>query len=208
VIYEIDLPAVLDYKTSTLNANGATPGAIRREVGIDLRHDWPPALRSAGFDPAQPTAWLAEGLLPYLQANDQEALFGHVHELTAPGSQVAVEVAIKPSGLLVHEQPPGAQQKSPTLRAASTSAQPGEDETFDPSRLWYVDEDGPIDCATWFDSHGWTTQSLDSRQEQLRLGRHKPTDHDQPRPLLMSFITAARVGEEHEQTGSEAAGNF
>lgn len=188
VIYEIDLPEVLAYKTSTLNALGATP-ATRRAVGIDLRRDWPTALRDAGFDPTQPTAWLAEGLLPYLPADAQDTLFSHVDRLSAPGSQAAVEVAIKPSGLLVEEQQPGAEQQSPTLGAAS--AQRREDESFDPSRLWYLDEDNPLSCAEWFDSHGWTTQSVDSRQELTRLGRHKPTADDRPRPLIMSFITAA-----------------
>jgi hypothetical protein len=61
VIYEIDLPAVLDYKTSTLNANGATPGAIRREVGIDLRHDWPPRYAALGLIPPSPRpGWLKD----------------------------------------------------------------------------------------------------------------------------------------------------
>lgn len=60
VVYEIDQPQVLDYKSATLADSGATPSADRREVAIDLREDWPAALRAAGFDPTKPTAWLAE----------------------------------------------------------------------------------------------------------------------------------------------------
>ena len=60
------------------------------EVPIDLRHDWPAALRDAGFDASLPTAWLAEGLLMYLPADAQDRLFEQVTELSAPGSRVAV----------------------------------------------------------------------------------------------------------------------
>ena len=40
----------------------AHPTAELRAVPIDLRHDWPTALRAAGFDAGQPSAWIAEGL--------------------------------------------------------------------------------------------------------------------------------------------------
>ena len=61
VVYEIDQPAVIDFKNRVLGDLGAQPTAERRTVGIDLRGDWPAALRDAGFDPGAPTAWLAEG---------------------------------------------------------------------------------------------------------------------------------------------------
>ena len=35
-----------------------------------MRNDWPAALRAKGFDVAAPTAWIAEGLLVYLSAED------------------------------------------------------------------------------------------------------------------------------------------
>ena len=71
-VYEIDQPKVLEYKAATLAEHGAQPSADRREVPIDLRQDWPKALREAGFDDAAPTAWLAEGLLMYLPGDAQE----------------------------------------------------------------------------------------------------------------------------------------
>src|SRR5690625_2147521 len=91
VVYEIDQPAVLRYKTAVLDAHGAVPTATRRVVGVDLRDDWPAALTAAGFDAAAPTAWLAEGLLPYLPSDAQERLFTEVTAVSAPGSQFAVE---------------------------------------------------------------------------------------------------------------------
>jgi len=74
-VFEIDQPKVLSYKTSTLDAHGAAPKARRVPVAADLRDDWPAALIAAGFDATQPTAWLAEGLLPYLPGDAQDRLF-------------------------------------------------------------------------------------------------------------------------------------
>src|SRR3954467_6896549 len=54
VVYELDQPAVIEFKTRTLADLGATPTADRRTVAVDLRDDWPAALRAAGFDPARP----------------------------------------------------------------------------------------------------------------------------------------------------------
>src|SRR6516225_90546 len=71
VLYEIDQPQVIAFKTNTLADLGADPTAERRAVAIDLREDWPAALREAGFDVTQPTAWSAEGLLPYLPPEAQ-----------------------------------------------------------------------------------------------------------------------------------------
>jgi methyltransferase (TIGR00027 family) len=93
VVYEIDQPAVIDFKTGVLNDLGAQPIAKHRTVGIDLRGDWPTALKAAGFDPGTPTAWLAEGLLIYLPPDAQDRLFDTITALSAPGSAVATEYA-------------------------------------------------------------------------------------------------------------------
>ena len=53
-VFEIDQPKVLEYKAETLAEHGAPPSAERHEVPIDLRHDWPNALREAGFDADRP----------------------------------------------------------------------------------------------------------------------------------------------------------
>jgi len=91
VVYEIDQPAVIDFKTTTLAGLQAEPTATRRTVGIDLRDDWPTALRAAGFDPSAPTAWLAEGLLIYLPPDAQDRLLDTITGLSAPGSAAATE---------------------------------------------------------------------------------------------------------------------
>jgi methyltransferase (TIGR00027 family) len=91
VVYEIDQPEVIAFKTRTLADLGAEPTATRRTVAIDLRDDWPTALKANGFDPTRPTAWSAEGLLVYLPPEAQDRLFDDVTALSAPGSQVATE---------------------------------------------------------------------------------------------------------------------
>jgi len=91
VVYEVDQPKVIEFKSTTLAALGAKPKADRRTVAIDLRDDWPKALRDNGFDVTQPTAWIAEGLLIYLPAEAQDLLFDRIDELSAPGSRLATE---------------------------------------------------------------------------------------------------------------------
>jgi methyltransferase (TIGR00027 family) len=90
-VYEVDQPEVIEFKSKTLADLGATPTANRRAVAIDLRDDWPTALQDNGFDPSQPTAWIAEGLLIYLPPVAQDRLFDHITALSVPGSWLATE---------------------------------------------------------------------------------------------------------------------
>jgi methyltransferase (TIGR00027 family) len=91
-VYEIDLPDVLSFKATTLTDLGATSRADVRAVPVDLRHDWPTALRAAGFDAERPSAWLAEGLLPFLPPEAQDRLLDDIGTLSAKGSRLASEV--------------------------------------------------------------------------------------------------------------------
>lgn len=91
VVYEVDQPEVIEFKTTTLGRLGAEPTATHRVVAIDLREDWPKALADNGFDSKQPTAWIAEGLLIYLPPEAQDKLFDDVTALSAPGSWLATE---------------------------------------------------------------------------------------------------------------------
>jgi len=91
VVYEVDMPEVIEFKTLTLGDLGAEPTAERRTVAIDLRDDWASALKAAGFDPQAPSAWSAEGLLVYLPDEAQDALFDNISALSTPGSRLAFE---------------------------------------------------------------------------------------------------------------------
>jgi methyltransferase (TIGR00027 family) len=91
VVYELDQPQVIDFKTRRLTELGARPTADRRVVAVDLREDWATALSAAGFDTGRPAAWSAEGLLGYLPPEAQDRLLDAITELSAPGSRVATE---------------------------------------------------------------------------------------------------------------------
>ena len=51
LVFEIDQPRVLEFKTEILQSHGVEPACRYTAVGIDLRYDWPKALCNKGFDP-------------------------------------------------------------------------------------------------------------------------------------------------------------
>lgn len=90
-VFEIDQPQVIGAKAAAMAKLGAAPAARLQNVAVDLRDDWPKALRDSGFDVTQPSAWSAEGLLMYLPPEAQDRLFDNITELSAPGSRIATE---------------------------------------------------------------------------------------------------------------------
>jgi methyltransferase (TIGR00027 family) len=90
-LFEVDLPDVLAVKDIVLAAEAARPRCARTTVPADLREDWRGALTAAGFEAAAPTAWLTEGLLLYLSAEEVTSLLTTISALSAPGSRFACE---------------------------------------------------------------------------------------------------------------------
>jgi methyltransferase (TIGR00027 family) len=183
-VYEIDQPKVLEYKSATLEAHGATPSADRHEVAIDLRQDWPAALVAEGFDPKAPTAWLAEGLLMYLPADAQDRLFTQISELSAPGSRIAAETAANHSDDRRQEM---------RERLDRVAAKLGIDRNVDIQDLMYRDDDR-ADVATWLNDHGWRATAQNSDDEMRRLDRwveRVPSADD--RDAFSQFVTAERI---------------
>jgi len=169
-VYEIDQPQVLEFKAAALAAY--PPTAQRRGVAVDLREDWPAALRAAGFDSAQPTAWLAEGLLPYLPADAQDSLFINIGTLSAPGSRIAVEGY---DGKLVLDESEEEAARREQVRAAFKTA---VDVDVTIESLIYEDENR-ADPAEWLEAHGWSVTKTDAHDEMARLGRPVPEDIQQ-----------------------------
>ena len=99
-VFEIDQPQVIEFKTATLTALGAEPTVDLRAVPIDLRDDWPAALRQAGFDAGRPTAWIAEGLLAFLPPEAQDRLLDNITTLSADGSRLVAEIFLNSPGWL------------------------------------------------------------------------------------------------------------
>ena len=165
-VYEIDQPQVVAYKTATLESAGAMPTAERRTVRVDLRDDWAAALTSAGFDPSQPTAWLAEGLLPYLPAEAQDRLFEILTELSAPGSRVAVEAFSLGTG------DKEARRVARRARFDRMRQRLGLD--INVETLTYQEPDR-ADAADWLIEHGWHVNAVSNADEMARLGRPIPS---------------------------------
>jgi methyltransferase (TIGR00027 family) len=167
-VFEIDQPKVLAYKSATLEAHGAAPTARRHAVPVDLRGDWPTALIGAGFDPAVPTAWLAEGLLPYLPADAQDRLFEMVTAHSSPGSQIAVEAFSVDPAQYTDERRAARRERTAYMRDKLGL-------NVDVDALTYRDLDR-ADAADWLCEHGWHVDAVTSADEMARLGRPVPDD--------------------------------
>ena len=182
-VFEIDQPKVLEYKASTLDAHGALAKARRVAVAVDLRDDWPAALIDAGFDPGRPTAWLAEGLLPYLPADAQDRLFELATAHSAPGSQIAVEAFSLDPSRRTPEQRIAWRERTARMRGRL-----GLD--VDVDTLMYTDDDR-ADAGQWLIDHGWHVEAVPSDQEMSRLGR--PVPDDLTEMMFSSVLLRARL---------------
>ena len=143
VVYELDAPRVLSFKRDVLADRGARQRCDRRAVESDLRENWTAALLAAGFDAARPTAWLAEGLLPFLSDEATAQLFDAIHRLSAPGSRLAAEHV--PGDLRALLRNPVFDEMARSLGVHLNDLWPA-DKTYDPAewlagRGWAVDEE-------------------------------------------------------------------
>jgi methyltransferase (TIGR00027 family) len=162
VVFEIDQQTVIDFKTGTLSRLGANPAAEHRPVAVDLREDWPAALRANGFDETAPTAWTAEGLLAYLPPEAQDRLFDEITALSAKGSRVATEF---------HPEGPAA-----FTERNSVMAQQWKDRGFDldlAALMYHGERNAASDYLT---GHGWRVSTQTREELFAAYGRELPTD--------------------------------
>jgi methyltransferase (TIGR00027 family) len=92
-LFEVDRLEVLAYKDKVLAASQARPRCTRKTLGADLTLPFADSLRAAGFVTSERSAWLIEGLLPYLREIDVRRLMTQVSSLSAPGSALAFDCA-------------------------------------------------------------------------------------------------------------------
>ena len=167
-VYEIDQPDVIEFKTRTLAELGAEPTAERHTVAIDLRYDWPSALIEEGFDPNQPTAWSAEGLLGYLPPDAQDRLLDTITELSAPGSRVDVES--------VPNIDPADHEKAVERMQAASDRWRDHGFDLDFAELVYLGDRN--EAATYLGDHGWQL-SRQSVKELFAVNGLPPLDDDE-----------------------------
>ncbi|MEY9872580.1 methyltransferase (TIGR00027 family) [Streptacidiphilus sp. MAP12-33] len=153
-LFELDLPEMVAFKEGVLADVGAHPRVERQVVTVDLREDWATPLRAAGFDPGQPTAWLVEGLLVYLEAADAAALLERIGNLSAPGSRLS----------LVRD---GSLRRTREL-AVRDPAMAGA------TRLWR----GGLrrNHAQWLRHHGWLVHETGEAELRDRYGADRVSD--------------------------------
>jgi methyltransferase (TIGR00027 family) len=170
VVYEIDQPAVLEFKSRILSQLGAKPTATRRTVAVDLRRDWPGALRHSGFDDREPTAWSVEGLLMYLPPDAQDRLFDNLTALSAPASRVATEY--QPDAAAALDQ-----------RKAFDRRWRARGWEIDTTQLIYHGHRSPV--SDYLASHGWRI-SVQSREDLFdTYGLMTPNENAPMRNTIM-----------------------
>jgi methyltransferase (TIGR00027 family) len=86
VIFEVDRGELLAEKDRTL---GGVPGSTA--VAADLAGDWTGPLGDAGYDPALPTLWIAEGLMSYLPGDAVRGLLTRAASMSAAGSEFGAD---------------------------------------------------------------------------------------------------------------------
>jgi len=89
--FELDLPDVLAFKQAVLDRQAATAPCSRTAIATDLSGAWDAALRARGFDPSAASAWLAEGLLIYLDHTTASRVLRTMTALSGAGSRFAAE---------------------------------------------------------------------------------------------------------------------
>ncbi|BBZ47939.1 class I SAM-dependent methyltransferase [Mycobacterium parmense] len=167
VVYEIDQPKVLSFKTATLESHAVDPIASHVSVGIDLRLDWPTALTQAGFDASAPTAWSAEGLLPYLTADAQDRLFNRIQSLSAPGSRVAVEAFTNE----FFSSESFARREKQTERYRQAAIKLGGKDITESGNLLYEEE--RTEVVDWLQAHGWTLTAATTADDLMAANKRE-----------------------------------
>jgi len=153
-LFEVDLPAVLEFKEQVLIDQAARPTCERIVVHADLRGGWASALRNAGVDPGQPTAWLAEGILGALTAADCDRLLDEVNMLSGPWSWFALDHT--------HDGWVAAPRLQPFFVGTGIS-------------LNDIVKGGPTDPADlWLIRHGWLPTIYDVVRQAAAYGRPTP----------------------------------
>jgi methyltransferase (TIGR00027 family) len=178
IVFEIDQPEVIAFKTQTLADLGAEPTAQRTTVAVDLRDDWPAALLEAGLDPRQPTAWSAEGLLVYLPPEAQDSLFDNITALSAPGSRIATEH-------MDMRDVPADWAERLTERARRIGS------NINLAELFYTGDRNP--AADYLGAHGWRSEIRTTEQAYAANGFEVPKDELTSFGSGSGYLTAALV---------------
>ena len=167
-LFELDLPELFAFKEPVVA--GTAPRCARTVVPVDMRDDWTGPLTAAGFDGAAPTAWLAEGLLPYLDRPGNDRLRTEMTALSAPGSHLAFDHLHS-----VASDRPAIRDASTAIRRTSGAV------------LSTMDSPG-----TWLAGYGWRARTVGIPEVAAGYGRPLPSGGDAVAAQVMILTTATR----------------
>lgn len=149
-LFELDLIEIFTFKEQVLARQNAKPVCRRTIVEVDLRTDWASSLLKEGdLNPEEPTAWLAEGILPYLTEGENDRLMSSISRLSGFGSQLAFEHIKR-----------DAQESLFFRQAAAALSELGVS--------WQSLLSSP---EVWLDHYGWQGQVFDLADLALSYGR-------------------------------------
>jgi methyltransferase (TIGR00027 family) len=168
-LYEIDREPVLAWKSARLQTS--VPRCVRVALPADMAGEWPAALVGSGFRPEEPTAWVVEGLLVYLEESDVRALLARVNHLSAAGSHLLFDV---PSRALF--------ESATSAAAVAAMAQRGSP--------WRFGTDEPAELVS---ALGWTASVTLPAEYAAPFERwpQPSSGGSSPRKLAHSFFVAA-----------------
>ncbi|SEQ91548.1 SAM-dependent methyltransferase [Lentzea albida] len=185
-VFEIDRADVLAFKTEVLDAVGVSGDVRCDRLVVDLADAWDVALLDAGFSPALPTTWIAEGVLPYLPRAVEERVLGLVDRLSAPGSHLGYEVVLG--------------QESPEFRDHELYS--GTGDAIGSHLPSLLDDGARPDSAGALRAAGWEIDERPVADYTARYGRGPDPSVDDPirmsRWVLGSKPQAVRGHRRHE----------
>lgn len=150
-LYELDRPELLAAKDEVLARASARPACERRTLGADLERpsSWTEALLEAGYEVGEPSVWLMEGLLFYMNEAAVRDLLAVAGSLAAPGSLLGLDLV---NGALLNSP-----ATWPLLAAFARSGAPGRFGIDEPERL--------------LAEYGWTGEATQAGEWGANYGR-------------------------------------
>jgi methyltransferase (TIGR00027 family) len=91
-VFELDQPGIIQYKNKILDLSGAKPNCRRHTIEVDLSVPWREKMADSGFNSQNPSVWLLEGFLFYLENSQIAGILDQVTELSSQNSWLGCDV--------------------------------------------------------------------------------------------------------------------
>lgn len=177
-VFELDSAEVIEFVGAVMAETQAEASCTRVPIAVDVTAPWAALIVARGFNPGAPTMWVLEGLLPYLNADDQAALLDDIAALSARGSRTVIERAV------AIEDSPEARERLATF--SRMTGLPMDD---------VLARADPPDPEAALRRAGWSADHIGVGELALRYGRSMTVDGSPsaPTPSRGGFVTA-RLG--------------